>query len=49
MYDQWLKEHASDTIVAIDVDPQKLARFFDSARHAHELKTLFDFIETVDT
>jgi hypothetical protein len=46
---KWLKEYASDNIVSIDVDPDKLAGFFDTARHTHELKTLWDFIEAADT
>jgi hypothetical protein len=49
LYDKWLKEHADDVVAPIDIDPKKLATFFDTARHAHDLKTLWDFIDSIDS
>jgi len=46
---KWIEEYAGDTIISVDVDPQKFAGFFKTTRHTYELKTLFDFIESIDS
>ena len=46
---KWFKQYAGDTVVSVEIDPKKLTAFFDTARHTHELRTLFDFIDSVDS